>query len=206
MKIYRMSNRAEPRMPFAILTASATVEARNECEAAGVDAFLTKPIDAHTLLDTVALLTSSIDHSATGTQRADLISNDTGETPAADEQLINKKTLHHLRLLGAMSDNFLDSVIHGFFQEGEQLLDGMNKALKQHEYVQFKELAHALKGSSGNLGADSLFRICREISYASQADLQASADNLLKKARDSFNETRQAMIRYLDEHRQALGS
>jgi len=206
MKIYRMSNRTEPRMPFAILTASATVEARNECAAAGVDAFLTKPIDAHTLLDTVALLTSTVNHSTAGTQRSDIASNGPGEPPAADEQLINKKTLHHLRLLGAMSDNFLDNVIHGFFQEGEQLLDAMNKALQQHEYVQLKELAHALKGSSGNLGAESLFRICREISYSNQADLQASADSLLKKARSSFDETRQAMIRYLDEHRQALGS
>ena len=205
LKIYRMSNRTEPRMPFAILTASATVEARSECEAAGVDAFLTKPIDAHTLLDTVALLTSTVNN-ATDTQRSDPMSRGTGEPPAVDELLINKKTLHHLRLLGAMSDNFLDSVIHGFFLEGEQLLEAMNKALQQHEYVQFKELAHALKGSSGNLGAEALFQICREISYSNHADLQASADNLLKKARDSFNDTRQAMIRYLDEHRQALGS
>jgi two-component system sensor histidine kinase RpfC len=205
LKIYRMSNRTEPRMPFAILTASATVEARSECEAAGVDAFLTKPIDANTLLDTVALLTSTVNN-VTDTQRSDLMSQGTGEPPAVDELLINKKTLHHLRLLGAMSDNFLDSVIHGFFLEGEQLLVSMNKALQQHEYVQFKELAHALKGSSGNLGAEALFQICREISHYSNTDLQASAENLLKKARNSFNDTRQAMIRYLDEHRQALGS
>jgi len=205
MKIYRMNNRTEPRMPFAILTASATVEARNECEAAGSDAFLTKPIDAHTLLDTVALLTSTVNN-ATDTQRTDPMSRGTGEPPAVDELLINKKTLHHLRLLGAMSDNFLDSVIHGFFLEGEQILEGMNKALQQHEYVQFKELAHALKGSSGNLGAEALFQICREISSSNNGDLQASADKLLMRARNSFNETRQAMIRYLDEHRQALGS
>ena len=205
MKIYRMSNRTEPRMPFAILTASATVEARTECEEAGADAFLTKPIDAHTLLDTVALLTSTVNNVAVS-KGTDLMSPGIGEPAAADEQLINKKTLHHLRLLGAMSDNFLDSVVHGFFLEGEQLLDGMNKALQQKEYIQFKELAHALKGSSGNLGAEALFRICREISQYNNDDLQASADNLLKMARDRFNDTRQAMIRYLDEHRQALGS
>jgi len=82
----------------------------------------------------------------------------------------------------------------------------MHKALQQHEFVQFKELAHALKGSSGNLGAEALFQICREISQYNQSDLQASAESMLNKARHSFNETRQAMIRYLDEHRQALGS
>ncbi len=205
MKIYRMSNRNEPRMPFAILTASATVEARTECEKAGADAFLTKPIDAHTLLDTVALLTSTVNN-ATNTQRTDAVPQDIEELPASDELLINRKTLHHLRLLGAMSDNFLDSVIHGFFVEGEQLLEGMKKSIQQNEFVQFKELAHALKGSSGNLGAESLFQTCREISQYNNDDLQDSAEILLKKAQDRFHRTRQAMIRYLDEHRQAVGS
>jgi len=204
LKIYRMTDRAEPRMPVAILTASATTEARNECEEAGVDAFLTKPIDAHTLLDTVARLTATVNNApemeiSTRTQ-------DTNGPLSADEQLINKRTLHHLRLLGEMNDNFLDNVIHGFFQEGEQLLDAMKTALLGHEYAQFKELAHALKGSSGNLGAEALFQICREISQSSHADLQLSAEMLSNKARDSFNTTRQALIRYLDEHRQTVES
>jgi two-component system sensor histidine kinase RpfC len=205
LKIYRMTDRAEPRMPFVILTASATIEARRECEEAGVDAFLTKPIDAHTLLDTVARLTATA-NPVPDTQRSAPMPRSTGEAATADELLINKRTLHHLRLLGEMNDNFLDDVIHGFFLEGEQLLDAMQKALLEHHYAQFKELAHALKGSSGNLGAVALFQICREISQSNHAGLQASAGDLLGKARGSFNASRQAMIRYLDEHRQAVES
>lgn len=205
LKIFRMTERAEPRMPIAILTASATVEARSECEEAGVDAFLTKPIDAHTLLDTVARLTASAKN-APGMLKPALIPHGAEEPAASNELLINSRTLHHLRLLGEMNDNFLNDVIQGFFQEGEQLLEYMKKALLEHEYAQFKEFAHALKGSSGNMGAEALFKICREISQLSHTDLQASADNLLNKARDSFNSTRQAMIRYQDEHRQSAGS
>ena len=205
LKIYRMTDRAEPRMPFVILTASATIEARRECEEAGVDAFLTKPIDAHTLLDTVARLTATA-NPVPDMQGSAPMQRSAGEAATADEMLINKRTLHHLRLLGEMNDNFLDDVIHGFLQEGEQLLDAMQKALLEHQYAQVKELAHALKGSSGNLGAVALFQICREISQSNHAGLQASAGDLLGKARDSFNASRQAMIRYLDEHRQAVES
>ena len=206
LKIYRMTNRAGPRMPVAILTASATIEARSECEEAGVDAFLTKPIDAHTLLDTVARLTATANNLA-GAQKSVPIPVDASvESGTAEVQLINSRTLHHLRLLGEMNDNFLDDVIHGFFLEGEQLLDAMKKAVLEHEYALFKELAHALKGSSGNLGAEALFHICREISQLNHAGLQASADQLMNKARESFNATRQAMIRYQDEHRQAAES
>lgn len=210
LRIYRMNNREDPRMPVAILTASATTEARQECEAAGVDAFLTKPIDAHTLLDTVARLTATA-NSFPDTQRVAPEPSVTGQPDSndpgtVDALLINSRTLHHLRLLGEMKDNFLDEVIHGFFLEGEQQLDAMKNALLEHEYALFKELAHALKGSSGNLGAEALFQICREISQSSQTELQTTSDNLLNQARDSFNATRQAMIRYLDEHRQAVES
>ena len=210
LKIHRMTDRTEPRMPIAILTASATIEARRECEEAGVDAFLTKPIDAHTLLDTVARLSATANN-VPDTQKSvpkPLVTGqtDSEETGTADEMLINSRTLHNLRLLGEMNDNFLDDVIHGFFLEGEQMLDAMKRALLDHEYTLFKDLAHALKGSSGNLGAEALFQICREISQSNHAGLQASAGNLLNKARDCFNATRQAMIRYLDEHRQAIES
>ena len=210
LKIYRMTDGAKPRMPVAILTASATIEARRECEEAGVDAFLTKPIDTHTLLDTVARLTATTNN-VPGMQKPAHLALVTGQIDAgksgtANELLINKQTLQRLRLLGEMNDNFLDEVIDGFLLEGEQLLDAMEKALAEYEYIQFKKLAHALKGSSGNLGAEALFQICREISQFNHADLQASSGKLLNKARDSFNATRQAMMHYLDEHRKTAGS
>jgi two-component system, sensor histidine kinase RpfC len=202
LKIFRMSDRMVPRMPIVILTANATIEAKRECEEAGVDAFLTKPIDAYTLLDTITRLTASHKKAA--------------ETPkpasrpmpviSGESLLLNENTLLRLKLLGGENDNFLDSVIQGFFLEGEQLIETMKKAMHEQEYALFKELAHALKGSSGNLGAESLFQICREISQFNHADLQASSDNLLNRARDSFNATRQAMLRYMDEHRQAVES
>jgi len=207
LKIYRMTEKTSPRMPFAVLTASATIEAKHECEEAGVDAFLTKPIDANTLLDTVSKLTATTNIIPSKQKSTSIpISLKPENFAVSEELLINTKTLHHLRLLGSMNDNFLDSVIHGFFAEGEQLLAGMKEALQNQQYVQFKELAHALKGSSGNLGAEALFQICRELSKLNQDELESSSAKLLKRINDSFNLTRQALIRYQDEHLQALGS
>jgi two-component system sensor histidine kinase RpfC len=203
LKIYRMANRAVPHMPIVILTANATIEAKLECEEAGVDAFLTKPIDAYTLLDTILRLTASQNKPADAPTPASVRPM---PITAGDPQLLNENTLLRLKLLGGENDNFLDSVIQGFFVEGEHQIETMKKALHEHEYALFKELAHALKGSSGNLGAEALFQICREISQFSHSDLQASSDKLLNKARDSFNATRQAMIRYLDKQRQAVES
>jgi two-component system, sensor histidine kinase RpfC len=203
LKIYRSTNSTMPHMPIVILTANATIEARRECEEAGVDAFLTKPIDAHTLLATISRL------AATNIKATDILKQENDRPlPAITEDavLLNENTLRHLMLLGDESDDFLNSVIQGFFREGEQQIESMKNALSENQYALFKELAHAMKGSSGNLGAEALYQICREISQLNQSDLQSSAHTMLKKISNDFNATRQSMIRYLDEQRHAVES
>ncbi len=203
LKIYRSTNGTRPHMPIVILTANATIEARQECEEAGVEAFLTKPIDAYSLLDTISRLTATHDKAADALKQA----NDRPLPLIAEEALLlNENTLRHLMLLEEENDDFLNSVMQGFFLEGEQQIESMKKALSGNQYALFKELAHALKGSSGNLGAEALYQICREISQLNHTDLQSSAHNILRKAHDSFNATRQEMIHYLDAHRQTIGS
>ena len=72
VKVHRALSRQPVDTPVIILTANATLEAKQECERAHIDAYLTKPVDALTLLDTVARLTLTspmsdapeLDHSA----------------------------------------------------------------------------------------------------------------------------------------------
>ena len=199
MKIYRMMERMVPRMPIIILTANATIEAKRECEEAGVDAFLTKPINAHSLLETIARLTATQSKASDKPKPANM------PAIAADTPILNEDTLRHLNLLGGENDKFLDSVIQGFLLEGERMIESMNTALLKRDHTTFKDIAHALKGSSGNVGAEALHQICREISLLNHSDLQLSANDLLSKAQDSFSATRLAMIRYLEAPQQAIG-
>ncbi len=192
-KIYRVTAHHEPQMPIVILTANATTEARRECEEARIDAFLTKPIDALTLLDTVARLAATPKNAGfTG-----LVAAPPEPATKGDGALLNENTLRRLKLLGGGGD-FVDTVVQGFISEGEQLLEAMGAVLLKHEYGAFKELAHTLKGSAGNVGADALFQVCREISRLNHSDLQTSANKLLGKAKGSFSASKQAMIRYLE--------
>lgn len=52
-KHYRFAHIGEPHLPIVALTADATLETRDECLASGMDAVLTKPVEARTLLETV---------------------------------------------------------------------------------------------------------------------------------------------------------
>ena len=194
VRIHRVTARHEPHMPIIILTANATTEARRECEEAGADAFLTKPIDAIKLLNTVVQLSSNFDEEPT----APMPVPDSTQAVITGALLLNERTLHHLNLLGEGSDDFMHSVIHGFISEGEHLIEAMQVALAKQEYVTFKELAHTLKGSAGNVGAEKLFQTCREISQRNLADLQNEAERLLIQSQSNFNEVRQALKRYME--------
>jgi two-component system, sensor histidine kinase RpfC len=198
LKIFRMMDRTVPPMPFVILTANATIEAKNECEEAGAEAFLTKPIDAYTLLETVARLTGTRHKVVESTQSA----NGSKSIIADDNLLLNENTLRHLKLLGGENDNFLGDVIQGFLLDGERLIDSMRVALLKQDYQSFKEVAHALQGSSGNVGAETLHEMCREISRLNYFDLQTSANELLNRIRDCFGATRLAMVCKLEAPQQ----
>ncbi len=101
MKIYRASNIHSPRTPVAILTANATVEAIKECEEAGVDAYLSKPVDAVTLLETVARLTA-----LPKTSEANAADDERENTMEQASLLLDLEVLRKLAQLGEGDENF----------------------------------------------------------------------------------------------------
>jgi two-component system sensor histidine kinase RpfC len=191
VKIHRATSTQSAPTPVIILTADATIDAMRECEAAEIDSYLTKPVDAITLLDTIARLTSTVN-------TVDVAELSPSADVASDQSsLINENTLHQLALLGEGQDNFLQVVIHGYISETEKILEAMRTALVNHEYATFKELAHIIKGSSGNVGADAMYALCSEIMQCPPADLNLKASMLLKQVQACFKTTRVLLIQHL---------
>jgi two-component system sensor histidine kinase RpfC len=195
MKIHNASVRQSPRTPVAILTANATVEAIRECEEAGVDAYLVKPVEAVNLLDTVARLTATVGKSEPAEAENTALSVvGIDEVPLIDEQ-----TLQRLAALGKGDVNFLQTVVHGYIAETEKLLDAMRTALGKQEATTFKELAHTLKGSSGNVGALALHQLSRKMMQLDRAQFDQCAGELLSQANGSLKSTKMMLFRYLNE-------
>jgi two-component system sensor histidine kinase RpfC len=201
-KIYRATHRETPVMPIVILTASATTETRQLCEEVGVDGFLTKPIDTRNLLETIKRLTLGSNIASLPEQAPAALAKAISApvkavtSVSAQTSLLNETKVHQIKLLGGDSNDFLDTVIKGFVQEGERLLEEMGMALRNHDYAKFKELAHAMKGSSGNIGAEALFQVCRDISALDLTELKHSGETQLDTARKAFNATRLLLLVY----------
>ncbi|MFZ2161763.1 MAG: ATP-binding protein [Sideroxyarcus sp.] len=199
VNMHRALSRQPLDTPVIILTANATLEAKRECESAHIDAYLTKPVDALTLLDTVARLTLT----PAKTDAPELAHSASQLKEQSLSGLINENTLHHLAVLGGHQEDFLRTVIFGFLSETDKLLEAMRFALSRQEYATFRELAHILKGSSGNVGAEALFAVCSQILTLDDSKLKISATGLMNEALDSYPATRASLLRYLNGANQA---
>lgn len=197
VKIYRTIARNEKHTPVIILTADATLDAMQECKEAGVEAYLTKPINAQVLLENIAQLTKR----TISEQSESAVNSESAQEPKG-VVLVNENTLHHLSLLGK-NDGFLQTLIHGFISETERGLKGMQTALSSKDYKTLKECAHTIKGSSGNIGADALQNLCSKVMQMNYQDIEESAEGLIKQARNCFKETKPHLIEYLNDTQRA---
>jgi two-component system sensor histidine kinase RpfC len=197
VKIHRALARQVVDTPVIILTANATPEAKLECERARINAYLTKPVDALTLLDTVARLTLT----SPKNDAAELASPEPEERNGP--KLVNDTTLQHLALLGGDQADFVRTVVYGFLSETDKLLEAMRIALSRKDYVTFREVAHILKGSSGNVGAEVLFDVCSRILLLDESALKISAADLIGEALDCYPATHASLLRYLNGANQA---
>ena len=195
VKIHRALNRNSPT-PVVILTANATIAAQRECEEAEVDGYLTKPVNAITLLDTVARLTATTNPVDEAEFPAILHQENALET-----ELINPETLHQLELLGGAE--FLPVVIQGFVSETEKLMEKMAIALREKDYAAFKDMSHIIKGSAGNVGGEALHLLCRDIMQSSHTELQSTGGDRLKQAQICFSSTRAQLCKYLERAEQS---
>jgi two-component system sensor histidine kinase RpfC len=191
-RAYRFMDPDALRVPIIMLSADVTSETMKECEDAGVDAFLPKPVEARRLLDTIASLIA---------KRASVA--EVASSEASEAQLvINLATLAELKLIGS-GGSFMPELINGFIQDGEALLRQMEAAVAADQYETLRDLVHAMKGSAVTLGAEQLCRTCTGINRQTMPELQAGGTRILKVVREQFHQARASLLEYLKESQSA---
>jgi two-component system sensor histidine kinase RpfC len=202
LKLFRMMEPQGERTPFIMFTANATREAMEECGAAGFDAFLTKPIEPKRLLAAVATLCP--EQHAVG--RRAMLTPELPNVPEAIDPAPGLVDLEKLRELeGIGRSGFVADLVAGFVTDGEKLVTAMSASVREADYKGFREQVHALKGSAGSLGAEALYRKCREVSQVAPRELPVSAEKLVHEIERSFAATRVALDDYVAKHLRAAG-
>jgi len=190
-RAYRFMDPESMQVPIIVLSADVTSEAIKECEDAGIDAFLPKPVEARRLLDTISSLTAQRTSAAA-------VAGNTDRNLA----IINPAALRELELIGSGS-TFMPELIDGFFQDGEALLRQMEAATAAQEYETLRDLAHAMKGSAVTLGAEQLCKTCAGLSGQTAAEMEASGARVLKVVREQFHHAHASLLEYLKKNESA---
>ena len=191
LKAFRFFDTSES-IPVLMVTADATLETMNACMAAGADAYITKPIDAHNLLEKVA--TSAKKNSAPTPSQNRTIGFSQNNT-------LDQQALDNLANLGSGIE-FVSELIDGFILDSKTMLNQAEKAIAEQDYLGFREAVHALKGSAAELGGVEFVQRCSKAEkikpYEMTGPMPASH---LEKISASYTRLLDAMNNYLSQER-----
>ncbi len=197
IRLYYYAYLNQDWVPFIALVDEATAEIISQCRETEVDAILTRPIQEQKLLTTVTDIATS------RARQADNIDNinhpmHSHNTRVKDnsDQILNIQTLMQLEHFSSSND-FLNQLISKFNTDVSQLLDSIEQSIETNRFAEFKDLSHALRDSSCNIGADLLHRLSLQALQINQRNFQKQAALLAKKLHITQSKTKYALHNYL---------
>jgi PAS domain S-box-containing protein len=184
-------------LPIIALTAGTLMEERRKSLAAGMNDFLTKPIEPTNLIRSIRKLVE-----AYRSRTVKLQSINTEVTYDTDNWPIIKDLVHDKSLLDGDLPFFI-SIIERIFSEHEDLLllsnSTIHKIITEEDKITLANKIHKLRGSLGLIGAQKLFKTAGE----AEISLRSSNENtlvLLKDFRQEFIELRDNCQALLLQH------
>jgi hypothetical protein len=155
----RIRRLPQPRgdVPILAMTGTGIAQDKDRCYAAGMDGFLTKPIDRLELLEAVAHWVAAADDPAWGLE----------PRPGVAPPLVNRRTLAQLE--EDVGSELMPEILMTFIDEGARRLRLLEERVNAGDAAGAADQAHALKGSAGTFGAMALRQAVHEIEQLGRA-------------------------------------
>ncbi len=149
----RRTEEGQGHTPIVAMTANAMEGDREKCMAAGMDGYIPKPVRIETLAEIL--------------KRWD--------TP------LNMAVVKYLgELAGPENPDFLKELLETYLKDMPGRLEAVREAVRSGDAKALQAAAHALKGSSANLGAQRLQKICLALEYIGREKTVEGAAELLE--------------------------
>ncbi|NET25019.1 response regulator [Okeania sp. SIO1I7] len=165
----------EKRPRIIAMTANAMRGDRENCLAAGMDDYISKPVRLEAL--TTALSKCNFPETKT---KQDVL-------PQLElKGVVDLAVLQELKKMAGGESELLVEVIDCYLEDSPKLLDEMSQAIKQQQAKLLQRSAHSMKSSSASVGASNLSELCKELEYIGREGTTEGADKILSQAQAEY--------------------
>ncbi|QHO76764.1 hypothetical protein ACH79_33165 [Bradyrhizobium sp. CCBAU 051011] len=150
----RLRERSGRHTPIIALTADVMKDARAKSLSAGMDDYITKPLKR-------AELAAALERSL---PRLPVVESPSIAPRPQSDDVVDRSVLDELRTLErAGSPGLVGKLLDSFLEETPRQLAGLQHAARLGDAASLIRLAHKLRGSVANLGANGMVRTCAEL-------------------------------------------